>query len=353
MTAKKPVKTGGGYPLKDVLFQINHLISESDYAKGADLLDANRIAFEANRGTSVYVEYLIQDGRLFTKRRRTKEAKAMFEKAESAMRSLGSSEEELSRLRQFLMLARADAERVSGEHDAAVFLLEQALKVREDKDHITGNVYLEMAKLLSEWGRAQDSVGALKSAIEIFKACGDTFGLARSYSNLSDIYGKLDNWDLALEAAKSGIAIAKANGHRRSEGFSSLNCAEALIHKGVIDQAKAFIMEAQKAFIKSEDRYFVAALNYMLGMIQNKEGAHKLAAESLEISLDNLEETDPKYLFALVHQEFGAALAGLGDAKGAKAQYEQAIAAWDAVPNVKEAKRVRETLKGLQDSAGL
>jgi len=349
MTAKKPAKTGGGYPLKDVLFQVDRMIGESDYAKGADLLDANRVAFEANRGTSVFVEYLIHDGRLFTKRRRTKEAKAIFDKAEAAIRSLRTREEEISRLHQFLLLARADAERVSGEHEAAIALLKDALAVREDKDHITGNVHLEMAKLLSEWGRVQDSVGALKSAIEIFKACDDTFGMARSYANLSDVYGKLDNWDSSLEAAMSGITIAKANGHRRSEGFSSLNCAEALVHKGAIDMAKAFIMEAQKAFIKSEDRYFVAALNYMLGMIQNKEGDHSHAAESLELSLDNLEETDPKYLFALVHQEWGAALAGLGDTEDAKAHYEEAIAAWDAVPNEKESRRIRESMKALQD----
>lgn len=348
MTAKKPAKAGGGYPLKDVLHQIDRLIGESEHVKGVDLLDANRRAFEANRGTSVYIEYLIQDGRLFTKRRRTKEAKAVFKKAEAALRTFRAREEDDSRLRQFLFLARADAERVSGEHEAAIVLLKEAIAVREDKDSITGNVYLDMAKLLSEWGRVPESVDALNSAIDIFEGAGDTFGLARSYSNLSDVYGKLENWDKAVEAAKSGIAIAKANGHRRSEGFSSLNCAEALMRKGVLDQAKTFIMEAQDAFTKSEDRYFIAALNYMLGVLQNKEGEHRFAAESLETSFENLEETDPKILYAMVHQEWAGALAGLGDVPGAKNHYEEAIAAWDAIPNEKEAKRVRETLKALK-----
>lgn len=347
MTAKKPAKPGSGYPLKDVLAQMDRFIAESDYAKGVDLLDANRTAFEANRGTSVHVEYLIQDGRLFTKRRRTKEAGVVFDKAEAAIRAFKAGEDELTRLRQFLMLAKADAERVSGEHEAAIALLKQALAIREDKDSITGNVYLEMAKLLSEWGQVQDSVDALKSAIEIFEACEDTFGLARSYSNLSDVYGKLEDWDKAVEAGKNGIAIAKANGYRRSEGFSSLNCAEALTRKGDLDQAKALIMEAQDAFTKSEDHYFIAALNYMLGVLQNKEGEYQLAAESLETSFDNLEDTDPKILYAMVHQEWAGALAGLGDAPGAKTHYEEAIAAWDAIPNEKEAKRVRKVLAGL------
>lgn len=349
MASKKAPKSSGP-PLKEALLKIDRLIGESDFAKGADLLDANRAAFEANRGTAVYVEYLIQDARLFIKRRRVGDAKPILDRAEAAIDRLNTPESEKARLGQFLLIARADAMRIAGEPKDAIALLEKAIRGRTEKDPITGYGTLELAKLLSEWGRVPDSVICLKQAIAIFEDCGDTFGLARSYSNLADVYGKLEEWGKAVEAARTGIDIAKANGHKRSEGFSSLNCAEALMRLGKLDEAKAFIMEAQDAFVKSEDHYFIAALNYMLGVLQNKEGAFELAADSLERSMENLEETDPRYLFALVHQEWAFSLKAIGDIESAKEHLEEAATAWEAVPNPKEAARVREMLAGLKDA---
>lgn len=343
---------GVGPPLKEVLDHIDRFIAESDYNKGADLLDVNRAAFEANRGTSIYVEYLVQDARLYVKRHRLGEAGPMLEKAEAAMERLDRPESEKARLRQFRMLASAEVVRAGGDELGALSVLDRAIASREERDATTGLVQLERARIMAVAGRGPDAVETMKKAIAIFEECSDSFGLARSYSNLSDVYGKLEDWGKALEAAKTGIDIAKANGHKRSEGFSSLNCAEALMRLGHLDKAKAFIMEAQDAFMKSEDHYFLAALNYMLGVLQNKEGAFELASESLETSMDNLEESDPRYLFALVHQEWATSLKALGDIEGAREHLEEAAAAWDGVPNPKAAQKVRDTLGSLNAAKG-
>jgi len=104
----------------------------------------------------------------------------------------------------------------------------ESLDVTDGKQEIAARTRLGLIAALLMSGRYSEALQTGESAQAWFLANGDDISLAKLYTNLGNVYHRLDDHARSLEYHEKARTIFKAKGDQRALALSTLNMANSL-----------------------------------------------------------------------------------------------------------------------------
>jgi tetratricopeptide (TPR) repeat protein len=245
------------------------------------------------------------------------EALQILEPASRAFDDLGGAERGLLLLRG--QLARAYM--FLARHQEAVDTADRVLRAAEQMDavDIVADVLVTRGSALCLLGHSYSGLGAIQAGHDLALSHQLEGTVLRALNNLT-AYGGLSDPHSALNAALSGLAIARRTGERSMVAYLGGNAVEVATDIGAWDVARreADLLQADQAFA-DEDRAVVLSQVMPLRALSGEDpGPLRSLAEGLDTSVV------PDHAATL-----GVVLFVMGDLAGARAAYLRAAAESD------------------------
>jgi len=207
--------------------------------------------------------------------------------------------------------------------------------------------YNTLGLILADDGDFAGALEAHLQALAIRERIDDTAGLAYSYNNIANVYRNTGQYARSLEYHEQSLALKLELGDVLSEAFSHHNI-------GLVYQAMGDLPRALEAFRRGmalretadDDRGVGSSLN-SIGQIESQTDP-AAALVTYRRALDLRQRGGDRRGEVATHNNIGRVLLRMGDAAGAIAAYERALAITTGV----EAPLLRvDTLRGLSDAA--
>ncbi|MFH0816077.1 MAG: tetratricopeptide repeat protein [Methanobacteriota archaeon] len=268
------------------------------------------------------VESLIRAGYIMTKKSKWADALKKFEKAETISskhgnhrllgRALAGEGIVLWRQAKYLEAIR------HGERAA-----EMGKKTKDDE--LIGRAMSLISNVRFDRGEYEPSLAANAESLASFEKVKDDVEIARLLNNSGETYKVMGEYKRALEFFDKCVKVAERSGNKRTLGYAMTNMAESSIRLGDVTKARKHAAKAEEAFKGMEDRYALANLTMVWGLILEAEGTHAEADEKFAKAGALMTELEIPYDTGVIRLEHGRALARRGDAAGAKLSLKAAV----------------------------
>jgi len=166
--------------------------------------------------------------------------------------------------------------------------------------------------------------------IDAYRKAGDNSKLGLAFNNRGEIYKALEEYEKALDSYKEGLD-ADENNIAINAAYVYPNMAECYVRLGQISEAKEAFEKAESQMKNSEDKYAVAYLWMVKGMIESLEGNEDEAIDWLfkaEKRMKSLNVPFDAGMIILEHShvltKYGHKFEGLMKMKEALTYFEQA-----------------------------
>ena len=169
-----------------------------------------------------------------------------------------------------------------------------------------------------------------REALQERRAAGDRVGAASSLARLAAVHANLGAWAKAFELAERSLEESKAVGDASSTAAALTLLGGFHGKLGRYDRAAAFQREALELYRKTGER--AAALGALsdLGLVHLESGDEAEALKVFDEVVAEAERLGDPMLLAGGHRRRAAALAAAGKTEDAVAEYERAIAGYEA-----------------------
>ena len=221
-----------------------------------------------------------------------------------------------------------EAHRTKGDYKAAQEYLNRACQLAESaqQPQRVSSLRNKIAAVTCDMGKVQEGMALFQQALSDDRARGDKTSIARSLTNISKVYGILQEWDNAKVYQEEALQLLKEIGHRLGE-------ATVLSHMARLDISEQNPLAAVEKYkqalaIARELGHWQHEVSYLLGLgcsyqqANDLHNAQKLLNECEEGVRDlGIEESvNGCMLFSVAAQ----CEHKLGNAEDAKAYYEEA-----------------------------
>lgn len=268
------------------------------------------------------VESLIRAGYIMSKKGKWLDAAKKFERAEALSTKHGNHR----------LLGRALAgEGIvlwrTGKYLEAIRHGERAADIgkRTKDDELVGKAMSLISNVRFDQGEYKASLEANNEALASFEKVKDDLEIARLFNNSGETYKVMGEHKKAQEFFEKSVKVAERTENKRILGYAMTNMAESSIRLGDVVKAKKSAGKAAEAFAGMEDKYALANLAMVWGLIYDSEGNHAEADRSFTEAKAAMSELGIRYDTGVIQLEHGLALARRGDAQGAKVAMKSAV----------------------------
>jgi tetratricopeptide (TPR) repeat protein len=268
------------------------------------------------------IESLIRAGYIMGKKGKWRDAQKKFEKAESLSQKHGNHR----------LLGRALAGQGivlwrQGKYLEAIRHGDRAAEIgkKTRDDELIGRAMSLISNVRFDRGEYEASLATNAEALASFEKLKDDIEIARLLNNCGETYKVMGDTKKALEYFDNSVKVAERSGNKRTLGYAMTNLAESNIRLGDVAKARKHAAKAEEAFAGMEDRYAVANLSMVWGLIHEAGGKHAEADESFAKARTIMAELGIIYDTGVISLEHGLALAKRGDKAGASASLKAAV----------------------------
>ncbi len=290
------------------------------------------------------IESLIRAGYIMGKKGKWLDAEKKFEKAESLSQKHGNH-----RLLGRALAGQGIVRWRQGKYLEAIRYGEKAAEIgkRMRDDELTGKAMSLISNVRFDRGEYEASITCNAEALAAFEKLKDDIEIARLLNNSGETYKMMGELKKALEYFDNSVKVAERSGNKRTMGYAMTNLAESSIRLGDVAKARKHAAKAEDAFAGMEDKYALANLSMVWGLIHESEGKHAEADASFEKGRSTMVELGIPYDTGVIALEHGRALAKRGDGAGAKIALTAAVHAFTAADAGSMRERAEKELAAL------
>jgi len=268
------------------------------------------------------VESLIRAGYTMSKKGKWADAKKKFDKAESISSKHGNH-----RLLGRALVGQGIVLWRLGNYLEAIHHGERAAdmgkKARDDE--LIGRAASLISNVRFDRGEYEASLAANRDALASFEKVKDDLEIARLFNNSGETYKVMGDYKRAIELFDNCVKVAERSGNKRTLGYAMTNLAESTARLGDTAKAVKYAAKADEAFQGMEDKYALANLAMVWGLIHSVSGKHEEADESFVKAQTMMTELGIPYDTGVINLEHGRVQAKRGDSAGAKMSLKAAI----------------------------
>jgi tetratricopeptide (TPR) repeat protein len=325
LAALKAAEAGGDDPAA-VRVRLDILVVLSDICKNQDrLLDNINYLRELTKGAhaikddEMLAKGLIRIGFVFNRMGKRDRAMDKFNEAEELAKNFKSNVQY-----GYALAGKSNVYWRTGQPEKAMEAAKKVLEIGLENDEyplIAGAANL-MAALWYELGDFDEALKVTMLSVETYRNTKNRSDLARALNNQGEIYKRMRDYDRAIASYEEGLSVA-GPGTVKRVGYLYTNMAECQTRKGNLEGAEASLEKARKILDKSEDKYAIACLWYVRGLLENAKSGNGL--ESLLEAEKRMAELGVPYDLGVIRLELVRHYMKSGDKDKATETAEKAI----------------------------
>ena len=190
-----------------------------------------------------------------------------------------------------------------GQYTEAYTAYQNALALAEDLGYDIGcaSIQFNLSNLCGRQQKFEDAVQHAQQAMTFYEKIGDRINLERMRSNLSAIYLQAKAFEEAIAVAKKVLPFMKAIGNSYFAATTLCNLAEACLEIGDLSNAQQYATEA----LDQEEPQTHPYVLYTLGLIKQTENAPTAAIEYLSYGVRTAQMNEDRYIEAYTQRALG------------------------------------------------
>ena len=193
-------------------------------------------------------------------------------------------------------------------------------------------IYAGLGVLGWRQNNATAAVQWLERAIDCDQARGDVFALSQNHVNLSGAYIIAGDYQMAVDAAQRGLAVAEPIQASFTIGGLATNAAEACFYLGRFDDAEQYVMRSLRQEEEGNRPYALA----VLGLVRHAQHKFAEAATLLKEAVASAQAVEDKYAEAAAWRALGNARRDEPNAAAAHEAYAASLKLYQSLGLQKE-----------------
>ena len=275
------------------------------------------------KDTEMVVNGLIRIGFVFNKMGKRDRAMDKFNEAEEIAKDFENKVQY-----GYVLAGKSNIYWRSGENKKAIELAKKALEIGLENDEftLTAGAANVMSAGWFEMGDFEEALKVTMLSVETYRNSQNKSDLARALNNQGEVYKRMKNYDKAIESYQEGISVIDNRIVKRF-GYLYTNMAECQTRKGDLEDAEASLEKAQDFLQNSEDKYAIACMWYVKGMLDNAQDKTPGGQEWLLKAEKRMEDLGVPYDLGVIRLELVRHYMNLEDASLASEMASKAIEA--------------------------
>ena len=228
----------------------------------------------------------------------------------------------------YVLAGKANIYWRTGDNQKALELAKKVLEIGLENEEfiLTAGGANIMSAVCFEMGDFEEALKVATLSVETYRNTENKAELARAYNNQGEIYKRMKDYDKAIESYEEGLSML-AGGTVKRFGYLYTNMAECQIRKGDIKSAKDSLDKAKEYLENSEDKYVVACMWYVSGLMDDANGNTEKGLEWLQKAEKRMEELAAPYDIGVVRRDITRLYMKSGDKEQASEMANKAIKA--------------------------
>ncbi|MCK4266000.1 MAG: tetratricopeptide repeat protein [Thermoplasmata archaeon] len=246
----------------------------------------------------------------------------------------------------WVLLGMANVYWRTGQNEKVIEMAKKCLEISTTTDeyNLTSGAASVISAAWLALGQLDKSLEASKQAVDTNRKSGNMSELARSLNNQGEIYKRMKKYDRAIEAYKEGITILGERKDHRLE-YLFTNIAECQARLGRKKEAESSARKAEDALKGSEDKYVIACLWFVKGLIEENHGKPETARSLFRKAEKRMAELAIPYELGNIRYELACNYLKNGNEKIAQQFLRGAIEAYEEAGSVELIKETQKLLK--------
>ena len=226
----------------------------------------------------------------------------------------------------YVLAGKANIYWRTGENTKALELAKKVLEIGLENDEfkLTAGGANIMSAVWFEMGNFDEALKVAMLSVETYRNSKNKSELARALNNQGEIYKRMKDYDKAIESYEEGLSIL-SDGTVKRFGYLYTNMAECQVRKGDIEIAKVNLDKAKEYLKNSEDKYVVACMWYVCGLLEDANDNPEKALEWLQKAEKRMEDLSAKYDLGVIQRELVSHYVNVGDKDQASTMAKKAI----------------------------
>ena len=245
----------------------------------------------------------------------------------------------------YVLAGKANIYWRTGDNPKALELAKKVLEIgleNEEMKLTAGGANL-MSAVWFEMGDFEEALKVAMLSVETYRNSKNKSELARALNNQGEIYKRMKNYDKAIESYEEGLSVLSGGTVKRF-GYLYTNMAECQARKGDIELAEESLSKAREYLKNSEDKYVVACMWYVSGLLEDAKGNSDKGLEWLQKAEKRMEDLSSQYDLGVIQQELVGHYVNSGDRDQASVMAEKAIQSLEKAGAKNLADEVREII---------
>jgi len=177
----------------------------------------------------------------------------------------GDRENEIRSIDRSIALLKANRQTPEEDFNIAYDVLKRSIAVSYTRGKAES--YLNIGVYFVDKRKHAQAIRSLLSALQLFKALGDTVGLMRVYHSLFSVEIYLKDYKNALETCGKGLELARQQKNMLETGFFLEKMADVFHEQQDVSKAMDYYLESLKYFADAKDRPSVYRVYMSIGGI--------------------------------------------------------------------------------------
>ena len=146
-----------------------------------------------------------------------------------------------------------------------------------------------MATIEASGGNIPEAIALFRNAIESLNIFEPTEELARAHNNLGEIYKDTEDYASATEQYEKCVDISEQINNSRGYLYGLSNMAECYAFMDQVIEAKDTLKRVEDLLAETQEKYVMAHVPYIRGLILYSEKNYIGACKEFEIAIERLE----------------------------------------------------------------
>ena len=243
----------------------------------------------------------------------------------------------------YVLAGKANIYWRTGDNSKALELAKKVLEIGLENEEfkLTAGGANIMSAVLFELGDFEEALKVAVLSVETYRNFGNKSELARAYNNQGEVYKRMKDYDKAIESYNEGLTFL-VEGTVKRFGYLYTNMAECQVRKGDLEAAKASLDKARENLVNSEDKYVVACMWYVTGLLEDAKGNTDNGLEWLQKAEKRMEDLSAQYDLGVIQYELVNHYVKSGDKDQASGMAKKATESLEKASAKNLADEVRE-----------
>lgn len=226
----------------------------------------------------------------------------------------------------YVLAGKANIYWRTGENSKALELAKKVLEIglKNEELILTAGGANILSAVLFEVGDFDEALKAAMLSVETYRNSKNKSELARALNNQGEIFKRMKDYDKAIESYNEGLSLL-AEGTVKRFGYLYTNMAECQARKGDIETAMITLKNAKKNLVNSEDKYVVACMWYVTGMLEHETGNNDKGLEWLRKAENRMKELNVPHDLGVVRGEIARLYVKIGEKENASEMVSLAL----------------------------